>query len=166
MCRVFLRESRQNGVKSARKVVKKYRQMSYKKEMLRLRNILSAEDSVSESEVLDRTVSLIQELESRLISQLRQGNVPHKIAAAGVSMDWNQCSHDNIRNIVAAMMTSSQSWSSSSSSCISSFLSHTSSIPVMIENYFQNNIPSDNYKCQLESKSTLPQMGMKQDLWF
>ena len=98
---------RQIEVKKARKVVKKYRQMSYKKEMLRLRNILSAEDSVTESEVLDRTVSLIQELESRLISQLRQGNVPHKIAAAGVSMDWSQCSHDNIRNIVAAMMTSS-----------------------------------------------------------
>ena len=100
---------RQIEVKKARKVVKKYRQMSYKKEMLRLRHILSAEESISESEVLDRTVSLIQELESRLISQLRQGNVPHKIAAAGVSMDWSQVSHDNIRNIVGAMMAPSQS---------------------------------------------------------
>ena len=111
MCRVFLKESKlskQNEVKKARQVVKKYQQMSYKKEMHRLRSLLSVEDSVSENNVLDQTVSLIQELESKLIAQLQKGNVPQKMLATGVNMDWNQCNHDSIRNIVGMMMASSQ----------------------------------------------------------
>jgi len=112
MCRIFLKESKlskQNEVKKARKVVKKYRQMSYKKEMHRLRSLLAVEESVSENNVLDQTVSLIQELESRLLAQLQKGKVPEKMLATGVNMDWSQCNHDSIRNIVGIMMASSQS---------------------------------------------------------
>ena len=60
--------NKQIEVKKARKVVKKYRKMSYRKEMMRLRNLLSADENVSEGEILDKTVSLIEELESRLMA--------------------------------------------------------------------------------------------------
>ena len=101
--------NRQLEVKKARKVVKKYRQMSYKKEMNRLRSLLAVEESVSENNVLDQTVSLIQELESRLIAQLQRGKVPEKMLATGVNMDWSQCNHDTIRNIVGIMMSPTNS---------------------------------------------------------
>ena len=101
--------NRQLDVKKARKVVKKYRQMSYKKEMNRLRSLLAVEESVSENNVLDQTVSLIQELESRLIAQLQRGKVPEKMLATGVNMDWSQCNHDTIRNIVGIMMSPTNS---------------------------------------------------------
>ena len=101
--------NRQLEVKKARKVVKKYRQMSYKKEMNRLRSLLAVEESVSEYNVLDQTVSLIQELESRLIAQLQRGKVPEKMLATGVNMDWSQCNHDTIRNIVGIMMSPTNS---------------------------------------------------------
>ena len=101
--------NRQLDVKKARKVVKKYRQMSYKKEMNRLRSLLAVEESVSEYNVLDQTVSLIQELESRLIAQLQRGKVPEKMLATGVNMDWSQCNHDTIRNIVGIMMSPTNS---------------------------------------------------------
>ena len=101
--------NRQLEVKKARKVVKKYRQMSYKKEMNRLRSLLAVEESVSENNVLDQTVSLIQELESRLIAQLQRGKVPEKMLATGLNMDWSQCNHDTIRNIVGIMMSSTNS---------------------------------------------------------
>ena len=95
-------------MKKARKVVKKYRKMSYKKEMMRLRNLLAADENVSEGEILDQTVSLIEELESRLMSKLRQGLVPDKMVNAGLGMEWSQCSHESLRNIVGIMMASSQ----------------------------------------------------------
>ena len=101
--------NRQLEVKKARKVVKKYRQMSYKKEMNRLRSLLAVEESVCENNVLDQTVSLIQELESRLIAQLQRGKVPEKMLATGVNMDWSQCNHDTIRNIVGIMMSPTNS---------------------------------------------------------
>ena len=88
--------------------MKKYRQMSYKKEMNRLRQLLAADESVSESMVLDKTVSLIEQLESRLLQQLRQGMVPEKLSSIPV-VEWSQCSQEAVRNIVGAvMMASSQ----------------------------------------------------------
>ena len=100
--------NKQIEVKKARKVVKKYRKMSYRKEMMRLRNLLSADENVSEGEILDKTVSLIEELESRLMSQLRQGKVPAKMVNAGLGLEWSQCSQESLRNIVGLMMASSQ----------------------------------------------------------
>ena len=68
---------------SARKVVKKYRRMSLRREMRRLRRIVVTDNSsavrISSEELLDRTVSLIEDLETRLMSLLRQGNVPEKM---------------------------------------------------------------------------------------
>ena len=94
---------RQLEVRKARKVVKKYRQMSYKKEMNRLRHLLAADETVSESMVLDRTVSLIEELEARLMSQLRSGNVPLKMASIP-GVEWSQCSQQTVRDMVGALM--------------------------------------------------------------
>ena len=100
--------NKQVEVRRARKVVKKYRQMSYKKEMNRLRQLLAADESVSESMVLDKTVSLIEQLESRLLQQLRQGLVPEKLSSIP-GVEWSQCSQEAVRNIVGAvMMASSQ----------------------------------------------------------
>ena len=98
---------RQLEVRKARKVVKKYRQMSYKKEMNRLRHLLAADETVSESVVLDRTVSLIEQLESRLMSQLRSGNVPGNMACIP-GVEWSQCSQQTVRDIVGALMMTPQ----------------------------------------------------------
>ena len=54
--------------------------------------------------VLDRTVSLIEELESRLMSQLRSGNVPLKMAGLVPGVEWSQCSQQTVRDMVGALM--------------------------------------------------------------
>ena len=81
--------------------------MSYRKEMNRLRQLLSADETVSENMVLDRTVSLIEELESRLMSQLRAGNVPAKMAGIP-GVEWSECSHQTVRDMIGAMMMQTQ----------------------------------------------------------
>ena len=43
--------------------------------MLRLRSLLDCEDKVEEAEVLERTVSLIEDLEARLLQRLRGGSL-------------------------------------------------------------------------------------------
>ena len=92
---------------SARKVVKKYRKMSLKREMRRLRRFVVTDNGsasrLSSEELLDRTVSLIEDLESRLMTQLRQGNVPEKMRrVAGV--EWGQVSIDFMREVLGGMM--------------------------------------------------------------
>jgi len=62
-------------VRRARRVVRKYRRLSYRKQMLRLRSLLDCEDKVEEAEVLERTVSLIEDLEARLLQRLRGGSL-------------------------------------------------------------------------------------------
>ena len=58
---------------------------------------------LSSEELLDRTVSLIEDLESRLMTQLRQGNVPEKMRrVAGV--EWGQVSIDFMREVLGGMM--------------------------------------------------------------
>ena len=62
-------------MRRARRVVRKYRRLSYRKQMLRLRSLLDCEDKVEEAEVLERTVSLIEDLEARLLQRLRGGSL-------------------------------------------------------------------------------------------
>ena len=93
-------------VRSARKVVKKYRTMSLKKEMQRLRNIINADTSLPSEEVLDRTVDLISQLEARLISQIKDRGLPDKMAGivGQMGMQWDS-SIDMMREVVGHMMT-------------------------------------------------------------
>merc|ERR1711997_1265546 len=104
MCRPV---KRQPEVRRARKVVKKYRTMSLKKEMQRLRNILNADISLPSEEVLDRTVELISELEARLIAQIQDRGLPDKMAGimGQMGVQWDS-SIDMMREVVGHMMTS------------------------------------------------------------
>ena len=99
---------RQLEVRRARKVVKKYRKMSLKKEMQRLRNLLNASDSLPSEEVLDRTVDLISQLEARLISQIREKGLPEKMAGmmGQMGLQWDS-SMDMMRDVVGQMMAMS-----------------------------------------------------------
>ena len=105
MCRVFIQESRtvKQEVRRARRVVRKYRRMSYRKEMARLRSMLDCSaESVEEAEVLERTVSLIEDLETRLLQRLSQGAVPERLRGTNVQ------SVEDIRNVIGLMMANSQ----------------------------------------------------------
>merc|ERR1712001_272937 len=79
MCRALTRQASEE-VLSARKVVRKYRKLSLRREMRRLKLLLNAEKGISSEEVLDRTVELISELEARLISQIKARGLPDKMA--------------------------------------------------------------------------------------
>ena len=106
MCRP-INYNRQPEVRRARKVVKKYRRMSLKKEMQRLRNILNADTSLPSEVVLDRTVELISELEARLISQIQDRGLPDKMAGimGQMGVQWDS-SIDMMREVVGHMMSS------------------------------------------------------------
>ena len=93
---------------SARKVVKKYRRMSLRREMRRLRRIVVTDNNrsagrISSEELLDRTVSLIEDLETKLMSQLRQGNVPEKMRRV-TGVEWGQVSIDFMREVLGGIM--------------------------------------------------------------
>ena len=104
MCRVFIQDSkkvRQSEVRRARRVVRKYVRLSYRKEMSRLRAMLDCPaESVKEAEVLERTVSLIEDLEARLLQRLSQGAVPERLRGSNVQ------SVEDIRNVIGLMMAS------------------------------------------------------------
>ena len=100
--------NRQLEVRRARKVVKKYRKMSLKKEMQRLRVLLNASNSLPSEEVLDRTVDLISQLEERLISQIRNKGLPDRMAGmmGHMGLQWDS-SMDMMGDVVGQMMTMS-----------------------------------------------------------
>ena len=80
--------------------MRKYRRMSYRKEMARLRQVLDCSvESVEEAEVLERTVSLIEDLEARLLQRLTTGAVPERLRGTNVQ------SVEDIRNVIGLMMT-------------------------------------------------------------
>ena len=91
----------------ARKVVKKYRRMSLRKEMKRLRQIVNVEQGavISSEQLLDRTVDLISELEARLISQIQDRGLPDKMAGivSQMGLQWDS-SLDMMRDVVGQMM--------------------------------------------------------------
>merc|ERR1711863_244903 len=106
MCRAFTSKPSEE-VLSARKVVRKYKKLSLRKEMRRLKVLLNAEKGISSEEVLDRTVELISELEARLISQIKARGLPDKMAGimGQMGMQWDS-SIDMMREVVGHMMTS------------------------------------------------------------
>ena len=103
MCRPH--HVRNTEISTSRRVVKKYRRMSLRKEMKRLRQIVNIQRGGSSEEVLDRTVDLITSLEERLISQIRDRGVPHKMAGiiSQMGLQWD-CSLDMMREVVGQMM--------------------------------------------------------------
>ena len=97
-------------ITTSRRVVKKYRRMSLRKEMKRLREIVNMEGGgagpvASSEQVLDRTVDLITSLEERLISQIRDRGLPHKMAGimSQMGLQWDS-SLDMMREVVGQMM--------------------------------------------------------------
>ena len=110
MCRVQSQrqpELSQSSVdKTARKVVRKYRRMTLRREMKRLRRIVleEGERRVSSGQLLERTVSLIEELEARLVTQLRAGQVPEVIRRRGVGLQWDQLGVDTLRELMGDIM--------------------------------------------------------------
>ena len=107
MCRAFTRHTSEE-VLSARKVVRKYRKLSLKKEMKRLKLLINADASLPSEEVLDRTVDLISALEARLISQIKDRGLPDKMAGmmSQMGLQWDS-SMDMMRDVVGQMMTMS-----------------------------------------------------------
>ena len=107
MCRALTRQASEE-VLSARKVVRKYRKLSLKREMKRLKLLVNAPASVPSEEVLDRTVDLISQLEARLISQIREKGLPDKMAGmmGQMGLQWDS-SMDMMRDVVGQMMAMS-----------------------------------------------------------
>ena len=107
MCRAFTRQTSEE-VLSARKVVRKYRKLSLRREMRRLKLLVNAEAGISSEEVLDRTVDLISQLEERLISQIRNKGLPDRMAGmmGHMGLQWDS-SMDMMRDVVGQMMTMS-----------------------------------------------------------
>ena len=106
MCRAFTSKPSEE-VLSARKVVRKYKKLSLRKEMRRLKVLLNAEKGISSEEVLDRTVELISELEARLISQIQDRGLPDKMAGimGQMGVQWDS-SIDMMREVMGHMMNS------------------------------------------------------------
>ena len=65
MCHALTRQASEE-VLNVRKVVRKYRKLLLKREMMRLKLLINAPASLPSEEVLDRTVDLISQLEARV----------------------------------------------------------------------------------------------------
>ena len=77
--------------------------MTLRREMRRLRRIvLEGEQRVSSGQLLERTVSLIEDLETRLVSQLRAGLVPEVMRGAGV--EWAEVGVTTLRDLLGGIM--------------------------------------------------------------
>ena len=88
-------------------MVKKYKKMTLRKEMKRLRQLLPRGETLKQYEVLDQTILLIQQLEMKLLTRINQTGVPPGIATV---MDGN-CKQnlenldvDMLRNVVMQTM--------------------------------------------------------------
>ena len=54
----------------------KYRKLSLKKEMTKLREVIPNGKSLDEDKVIDETISLIETMEDELLTRLRSGLIP------------------------------------------------------------------------------------------
>ena len=97
----------QNCLRKARRVVKKYKKMSLRKEMNRLRQLLPSGETLKQHEVLDQTILMIQQLEMKLLTRIKQAGVPPRMATV---MNTNKGGNlqsldlDNLRNFVMKTM--------------------------------------------------------------
>ena len=96
----------QNCLRKARRVVKKYKKISLKKEMNRLRQLLPKGETLKQHEVLDQTILMIQQLEMKLLTRIKQAGVPPSIATVmdkSCGQRKENLDLDKLRNLV--MMT-------------------------------------------------------------
>ena len=90
----------QNSLKKARKVVKKYKKISLKKEMNRLRQLLPHGETLKKAEVLDQTILLIQQLEMKLLTRIQQS----KEVPSSIAMMMDPTSAQSLQNMDLNMM--------------------------------------------------------------
>ena len=63
-------------IQKARKVLRKYKKMSLKKEMQRLRKMLPSGETLDQTEVLEKTILMIQQLEMKLLRRIQESGIP------------------------------------------------------------------------------------------
>ena len=88
----------------ARRVVKKYKKMTLKKEMKRLRQLIPEGQTLKQHEVLDQTILLIQQLEMKLLTRIKQVGVPPRIAMMLEGNCEQNLDVDMLRSVVGQMM--------------------------------------------------------------
>ena len=107
-----MQSHRQSGLQlgggSAKRVVRKYRRMSLKREMRRLRRVVAAAEDAAAEAVLARTVAVIEQLEARLLQQLHRGLVPAQLqlvsSCPGPAVEWASVDLDTVRRLLGGVM--------------------------------------------------------------
>ena len=96
-------ERRRECVRRGRRVVRKYRRISLRREMRRLRELLpTTAKRLSKAEVLEEAVEVIQRLEEQLRERLKEGNTPARLASHLPAS--GQTDLESIRKAVGEMM--------------------------------------------------------------
>ena len=90
--------------KARRRVVKKYKKMNLKKEMSRLRQLIPSGETLKQHEVLDQTILMIQQLEMKLLTRIKQAGVPPRIAMMMEGKSENNLDVNMLRSVVGMMM--------------------------------------------------------------
>ena len=65
--------------KSARSIVRKYKKLSLRKEMNKLRQTIPNSIDMKDEEVLQETASVIEELEQQLMMRIQSGRIPRDL---------------------------------------------------------------------------------------
>ena len=82
-------------------MVRKYRRMSLRREMRRLRQMLGYRRDTVEDRVLEGAVQLINSLEEQLLARLREVRLPPRLANTGLN---NKMGINDLREAVGKMM--------------------------------------------------------------
>ena len=88
-------------MRKGRRVVRKYRRMSLRREMRRLRQMLGYRRDTVEDRVLEGAVQLINSLEEQLLARLREVGLPPRLANTGLN---NKMGINDLREAVGKMM--------------------------------------------------------------
>ena len=88
-------------MRKGRRVVRKYRRMSLRREMRRLRQMLGYRRDTVEDRVLEGAVQLINSLEEQLLARLREVGLPPRLANTGLD---NKMGINDLREAVGKMM--------------------------------------------------------------
>ena len=95
-------ERRRECVWRGRRVVRKYRRISLRREMRRLRQLLpTTVRRLSRAEVLEEAVEVIQRLEEQLAERLKEGSTPARLSS---HLPSGKTDLESIRKAVVEMM--------------------------------------------------------------
>ena len=95
-----------NCLRKSRRVVKKYRRMSLRREIRRLRQMLGYRRDTVEDTVLEGAVQLINSLEEQLLARLMEVGLPPRLANTG--LDNNKMGINDLREAVGKMMANNR----------------------------------------------------------